>query len=242
VNLIDGLDGLAAGMVAIGAGAFFVYMAFGPSAGDDPSTAALLSAIVAGSALGFLPWNFFPARVFMGDTGSGLLGLLMAVATISGVGRNPYPPSGGDLAAVAIPIVLPLLVLAIPFLDVLLAIVRRMRKGLGVHHADKEHIHHRLMDIGHSQRQAVLLMYLWSALISGCALAVAFIDGRLLVIAIVTVAVLVATVLPRLLRDRTPRGSDLEGNGQRRSGVEVATDTATPRAIEPGTKKGAEAT
>ena len=208
VNLVDGLDGLAAGMVAIGAIAFFVYMALGPTAGPEPSSAALLSAIVAGAALGFLPWNFFPARIFMGDTGSGLLGLMMAVATISGVGRNPFPPSGGDLAAVAIPVVLPLLVLAIPLLDVVLAIVRRMRKGLGVHHADKEHIHHRLMDIGHSQRQAVVLMYAWSALISASALAVAFIDGRLLVIAVVAVAVLVAAVLPPLVRDRTPHGSD----------------------------------
>jgi UDP-GlcNAc:undecaprenyl-phosphate GlcNAc-1-phosphate transferase len=186
-------------------------MALGPTAGPEPTSAALLSAIVAGAAIGFLPWNFYPARIFMGDTGSGLLGLMLAVATISGVGRNPYPPSGGDLAAVAIPVVLPLLVLAIPFLDVVLAIVRRMRKGLGVHHADKEHIHHRLMDIGHSQRQAVLLMYLWSALICGCALAVAFIDGRMIVIAIVTGAALLAAVLPKLLRDRTPHGSDVEG-------------------------------
>jgi UDP-GlcNAc:undecaprenyl-phosphate GlcNAc-1-phosphate transferase len=208
VNLIDGLDGLAAGIVAIGAVAFFLYMALGPNAGPEPSSAAVLSAIVAGAALGFLPWNFFPARIFMGDTGAMLLGLMMAVATIAGVGRNPFPPTGGDLAAVAIPVVLPLLVLAIPFLDVVLAIVRRMRKGLGIHHADKEHIHHRLMDIGHSQRQAVVLMYLWSALISGCALAVAFIDGRLLVIGIVTAATLVAAVLPKLLRDRAPRGSD----------------------------------
>jgi UDP-GlcNAc:undecaprenyl-phosphate GlcNAc-1-phosphate transferase len=88
-----------------------------------------------------------------------------------------------------------------------------MRRGLGVHHADKQHIHHRLMDLGHSQRQAVLLMYLWSALISGCALAVAFIDGRLLVIAIVTVAVLLAVVLPKLVRDRIPHGSDVPAAG-----------------------------
>lgn len=232
VNLIDGLDGLAAGMVAIGAIAFFVYMAFGPTAGSEPSSAALLSAIVAGAAIGFLPWNFYPARIFMGDTGSGLLGLMMAVATIAGVGRNPFPPSGGDLAAVAIPIVLPLLVLAIPLLDVALAIVRRMRKGLGVHHADKEHIHHRLMDIGHSQRQAVLLMYLWSALISASALAVAFIDGRLLVIGIVATAMLVAAVLPRLIRDRTPHGSDVAGE-VRPAAVTVEVSSPPPDASEP---------
>ena len=216
VNLIDGLDGLAAGMVTVAAAAFFAYMVRSPGGDVGPSTAALLSAIAAGAAVGFLPWNFHPARIFMGDSGAMLLGLVLAVATISGVGRNLEGPSGGDLAVVAIPIAVPLLVLAVPFLDVLLAIARRMRRGLGIAHADKEHIHHRLMDIGHSHRQAVLLMYLWSALIAGCALAVAFIDGRLVIAAIVTGAVLVATVLPRLVRDRTPRGSDrLDSLGSR---------------------------
>jgi UDP-GlcNAc:undecaprenyl-phosphate GlcNAc-1-phosphate transferase len=162
---------------------------------------------------------------------------MMAVATISGVGRNAYPPSGGDLAAIAIPIAVPLLVLAVPFLDVLLAIVRRMRKGLGIHHADKEHIHHRLMDIGHSQRQAVLLMYLWSALISGCALAVAFIDGRLLVLAIVVVAMLIATVLPPLIRDRSPHGSDASGT-QEAVGATPAEETEP---LAPAPRRGAQA-
>jgi UDP-GlcNAc:undecaprenyl-phosphate/decaprenyl-phosphate GlcNAc-1-phosphate transferase len=206
VNLIDGLDGLAAGMVAIAAVAFFVYM-FRTDGGADPSTAALISAVVAGSALGFLPWNFHPAKIFMGDSGAMLLGLMLAVATISGVGRNATPIRG-DFAALAIPIAVPLLVLAVPFLDVLLAIIRRMRKGLGITHADKQHIHHRLLEIGHSHREAVLLMYLWSALISMCALAVAFINGRLVVGGIVVVAVTAAAVLPRLIRDRAPRGSD----------------------------------
>jgi len=207
VNLIDGLDGLAAGMVAIAAIAFFAYFRT-PDGATQASVAALTSTIVAGAAIGFLPWNFYPAKIFMGDSGSLLLGLLMAVATISGVGQNLGGPTGGDLAAIAIPIAVPLLVLAVPLLDVALAIVRRMRKGIGIAHADKEHIHHRLMDIGHTHRQAVLLMYLWSALISGCALVVAFVDGRTLVFVILATAVLVAAVLPRLIRDRTPRGSD----------------------------------
>lgn len=231
VNLIDGLDGLAAGMVAIGAASFFVYLVFGPTAAAEPSSAAVLSAIAAGAALGFLPWNTHPARVFMGDTGSGLLGVLMAAATIAGVGRNPFGPSGGDVAAIAIPVALPLLVLAIPFLDVLLAILRRMRRGIGIHHADKDHIHHRLMDIGHSHRQAVLLMYLWSALISGCALAVAFIDGRVLVLGIVVAAALLAAVLPRLLRDRAPRGSDAPG-------VPTAGSASTPPVAGQGEEGG----
>jgi UDP-GlcNAc:undecaprenyl-phosphate GlcNAc-1-phosphate transferase len=133
-----------------------------------------------------------------------LLGMLLAIATISGVARNPYPPSGGDFAVIAIPILLPLLVLAIPLLDVALAILRRGRRGVAIGNADKEHIHHRLIDIGHSHKQAVLLMYLWSALISGSALAVGLIDGRFASGSVVLAAVLVfaATVLPRLLEHR----------------------------------------
>lgn len=206
VNLVDGLDGLAAGMVAIAAGAFFIYMVRAPSLFGDASAAALLSCLTAGVCLGFLPWNFHPARIFMGDAGAMLLGTLLAVATLSGVARNPYPPSGGDLAVIAIPVAVPLLVLAIPFLDVVLAIARRMRRGLGIAHADKQHIHHRLLDIGHSHRQAVLLMYLWSALISGSALAVGLIDGRLAAGAVLlgATALFLVTALPRLVDRRRP--------------------------------------
>jgi UDP-GlcNAc:undecaprenyl-phosphate GlcNAc-1-phosphate transferase len=213
VNLVDGLDGLAAGMVAIAAGAFFIYMTRSPSQFGDASEAALLAAITAGVCVGFLPWNFNPAKIFMGDSGSMLLGLLLAISTISGVGRNPYSPSTGDFAAIAIPLLVPLLVLFIPFLDVLLAIVRRVwrRQGIGV--ADKEHIHHRLLDIGHSHRQAVLLMYLWSALISGSALAIGLIDGRFaagLVLAGAVVLFMI-TALPRLT-ERRRNGDDPPGD------------------------------
>ncbi|MDH5314347.1 MAG: undecaprenyl/decaprenyl-phosphate alpha-N-acetylglucosaminyl 1-phosphate transferase, partial [Actinomycetota bacterium] len=175
VNLVDGLDGLAAGMIAIAATSFFVYAIRTPSTFDDASAAALLSAITVGVCIGFLPWNFYPAKIFMGDSGSLLLGMLLSIATIDGVGLNPLPPSGGDIAAIAGVLVVPLLVLFIPFLDVVLAIARRTWRGQGIGHADKEHIHHRLMDIGHSQRRAVLLMYLWSGLISASALAVGLI-------------------------------------------------------------------
>jgi UDP-GlcNAc:undecaprenyl-phosphate GlcNAc-1-phosphate transferase len=217
VNLVDGLDGLAAGMVAIAAASFFVYMVRTPSLFGDASAAALLSVITVGICVGFLPWNFHPARIFMGDSGSMLLGMLLTIATISGVGRNPYPPSGGDLAAVAGTVLVPLLVLAIPVLDVVLAIVRRTRRGVGIGHPDKEHIHHRLIDIGHSHGGAVLLMYLWSALISASALAVGLIDGRLVVGAIVLAAVVLflVTALPRLDRagaeEPTATGSPTSG-------------------------------
>jgi UDP-GlcNAc:undecaprenyl-phosphate GlcNAc-1-phosphate transferase len=204
VNLIDGLDGLAAGVVAIAAVAFFAYIYETPGGSlyGNASTAALLSAIVAGACLGFLPWNFNRAKIFMGDSGAMLLGLLLAVATISGVGRTDTQPSGGDLAAFAIPIIIPVIVLALPFLDVMFAIFRRIRRGRPVTSPDKEHIHHRLMDIGHSHRGAVLMMYLWSALLSLAALAVALINGRLVVGAILgsTVVILAATSLPRIRR------------------------------------------
>jgi UDP-GlcNAc:undecaprenyl-phosphate/decaprenyl-phosphate GlcNAc-1-phosphate transferase len=217
VNLIDGLDGLAAGLVGIAALAFFVYIYlspqspfFGPGTG---SPAALLSAIAAGGALGFLPWNFHPSRIFMGDSGAMLLGLLLAAATISGVGRNPFfAPSGRDLAAFSIPILIPLVVLAVPFLDVGFAIARRMVRGRPITAPDKEHIHHRLMDFGHSHRHAVLLMYLWSVLLSGSALAVALVSGRFLVgaICVGSLLVIVATALPRLwwFRGRRQRRRD----------------------------------
>ena len=222
VNLVDGLDGLAAGMVAIAASIFFVYMVRSPSLFGDASQAALLSVITAGICLGFLPWNFNPAKIFMGDSGSMLLGMLLSIATISGVGRNPYPPSGGDLAAVAGTVVVPLLVLFIPFLDVLLAVVRRTWAGQGYGHADKEHLHHRLMDIGHGHRHAVLLMYLWSALLSGAGLAIGLIDGRLVVGIILAGAVLLflATAVPGLGRGGRNGGSGGPAAPSRQDGTE----------------------
>jgi UDP-GlcNAc:undecaprenyl-phosphate GlcNAc-1-phosphate transferase len=212
VNLVDGLDGLAAGMVAIAASAFFVYMVRTESLFGDASAAALLSTITVGICVGFLPWNFHPARIFMGDSGSMLLGMLLTIATISGVARNPYKPTGGDLAVVAGAVMVPLLVLAIPFLDVTLAVIRRTWRGKGIGQADKEHIHHRLMDIGHSHRGAVLLMYLWSALISASALAIGLIDGRLAVGAIILAAIVLflATALPRLTRWRGRPDAEVE--------------------------------
>jgi UDP-GlcNAc:undecaprenyl-phosphate GlcNAc-1-phosphate transferase len=207
VNLIDGLDGLAAGIVTIAAVSFFAYMGRSPDGSVDASVAALLSAIAAGGALGFLPWNFHQAKIFMGDSGALLLGLVLAVATVSGVGRNAQGPSGGDVAVVAIPVAVPLFVLAIPLIDVILAVVRRVRRGTSIGHADKEHIHHRLMEVGHSHRQSVLRMYLWSALISASALAVGFIDGRTTVALLWAVAALIGTLVPwslgRMSRRRT---------------------------------------
>lgn len=200
LNLIDGLDGLAAGVAVIAGGAFFVY-AF--QASDQlfvgPSPAALFTVVVAGAAIGFLPYNFNPARIFMGDSGSMLLGLVLAAATVSGVGRTTAP-ANTELAALALPVLIPLLVLAVPFTDVVLAVIRRLRRGQPIFRPDKEHIHHRLLEIGHSHRSAVLLMYLWSALIAGSALAITFVRSRTLALLLLgTIAiVLIGTAVPRV--------------------------------------------
>jgi UDP-GlcNAc:undecaprenyl-phosphate GlcNAc-1-phosphate transferase len=204
VNLIDGLDGLAAGVVALAAAAFFIYAVRTgkPIYGRGPSPASLFSVLVAGSALGFLPFNFNPARIFMGDSGSMLLGLVLAAATISGVGRTDAPANIEELAALAIPAAIPLLVLAVPLVDVSWAIVRRLRRGRPVYAPDKEHIHHRLLDIGHTHRQAVLLMYLWSALLASSALAITFVPSRTLAVGLLMgiAAVLIGTAVPRMRR------------------------------------------
>jgi UDP-GlcNAc:undecaprenyl-phosphate/decaprenyl-phosphate GlcNAc-1-phosphate transferase len=202
VNLIDGLDGLAAGVVAIAAAAFLTYAnQTGEATYGGPSPAALFSVLVAGAAIGFLPWNFHPAKIFMGDSGSMVLGLVLAAATVSGVGRTDAP-ANTDLAALAIPAMIPLLVLAVPLVDVVWAILRRLRRGRPWYLPDKEHIHHRLLDIGHTHRQAVLLMYLWSGLLAASALAITFVRSSTLVVAMLVVIalVLVGTSVPRMLR------------------------------------------
>jgi len=190
INLIDGLDGLAAGISLISAAAFFFY---GSRVGADSNTlqAMLISAAVAGSCLGFLRYNFNPASIFMGDSGSMFLGFLLGAISIQGILKR---------TAVAT-LFTPIIILAVPILDTGLAILRRARSGKPFHHADKEHIHHRLLYIGHSQRQAVLIIYLWSALLTGIALALQFVTSRTVVYILLGVAVasFVATTLPRIV-------------------------------------------
>jgi UDP-GlcNAc:undecaprenyl-phosphate GlcNAc-1-phosphate transferase len=225
VNLIDGLDGLAAGIVTIAALAFFTWVFVSPPVGAQPlSTAALLSAVAAGAALGFLPYNFYPAKIFMGDAGAMQLGIVLAAATLSGVGRT-VQPSGGDIAAFSIPVLIPMIVLAVPLVDVALAIIRRVRKGRAIFAPDKEHIHHQLREIGHTHRQAVLIMYFWSILLAGSALAVAFINGRLFVgsILIVAATLFLATLAPARLRRRREKRS---ARRARKGGLDQATAQA----------------
>lgn len=178
VNLVDGLDGLAAGIVAIAGTAFFVYtFQLAQSGGVGPVYAApLIAILIVGASLGFLRHNFHPARIFMGDSGSMLLGLILGAATVIGVGSVPSGLSATSVFLAYFPLLIPLMVLALPILDALFAIVRRARRRRSVFHADKEHIHHRLMDLGHGHRAAVLVMYTWAALAAGAALAFTFLD------------------------------------------------------------------
>ncbi len=179
VNMVDGLDGLAASIVGVGAAAFFSYSYFlSVVNGYQRATlATLISATLMGMCAGFLPHNWFRARLFMGDTGSMLIGFLMAASSIMITGQiDPGGLSSGSLLPAFLPIVLPLSILAIPLLDLVLAIFRRSRRGRSPFQPDKEHIHHRLLKLGHGQERAVLIMTAYTGLIAFAAVSLAFIS------------------------------------------------------------------
>lgn len=167
VNLIDGLDGLAAGIVAIAAGTFLLYaLRLGDEGVLDPANPGALWAVIAlGVCVGFLPHNVHPARIFMGDGGALLLGLLMAASTMSVGGRSTAEFSGQTFFFFA-PIFIPLVILGVPVLDTAFAIVRRAARRKGVSVPDKEHLHHRLMRLGHGHRRSVLILWGWTTLLS----------------------------------------------------------------------------
>ena len=181
VNLIDGLDGLAAGIVAIAAGTFFLYAQRLDKLEllAQPNIGPLVAIIVLGMCLGFLPHNFNPARIFMGDSGALLLGLLMAVSTIVVGGRaDPNRGYSGQTYFFFAPLFIPLFILGVPIVDMLFAIVRRATRRQGLATADKGHLHHRLMNLGHGQRRSVVILWLWTAILSGFVLYPAYNDGE----------------------------------------------------------------
>jgi UDP-GlcNAc:undecaprenyl-phosphate GlcNAc-1-phosphate transferase len=204
INFIDGLDGLAAGVTAIQGVAFFAYSYHLAAAGNFDIAAAptLICAGLVGACLGFLPHNFASARIFMGDSGSMLVGLLLSAAATTAVTKVD-PQSLGRTGALPLylPLILPLAVLALPFGDLLLAVIRRLRRGQSPFAPDKEHLHHRLMELGHSHRRAVLLLYFWSAVLAFGAVAMAVTRGPWLVASVVgalLAAGLLFTAVPRL--------------------------------------------
>ncbi|MEV6753983.1 MraY family glycosyltransferase [Streptomyces sp. NPDC051214] len=240
VNFVDGLDGLAAGMVCIAATAFFLYAyriwyGYGIEAA---APATLFAAILMGMCLGFLPHNLHPARIFMGDSGSMLIGLVLAAGAISATGQIDGDALslnfGGTRDAthamlpVFIPLLMPLTIIAIPFADLVLAIVRRTWNGKSPFAADRGHLHHRLLEIGHSHSRAVLIMYFWSALIGFGTVAYSVHSASmwiLLVIVALSAVGLVLLMLPRF-RPHIPRWAEsfVPPRYRRRKGA--VTDTA----------------
>jgi UDP-GlcNAc:undecaprenyl-phosphate/decaprenyl-phosphate GlcNAc-1-phosphate transferase len=168
INFIDGLDGLAAGIVAIAAATFFLYaqQLVHEGALAPGNIGPLIAVLVLGMCVGFLPYNVHPARIFMGDGGALLLGLLMAASTMVVGGRTDTPVSGQTFFFFA-PVFIPLVILGVPILDTAFAIVRRARTRTSPATADKDHLHHRLMRLGHGHRRSVLILWLWTALLSG---------------------------------------------------------------------------
>ncbi len=179
VNFIDGLDGLAGGIMAIGAGAFLLYaVRLGEVELLFPANiGGLTAALVVGMCVGFLPWNVYPAQIFMGDAGSLLLGTLMAASTMAVGGRTPDPFSGQTFFFYA-PLAIPLLILGVPILDTAFAIVRRATQRQGLATADKDHLHHRLVRLGHGHRRSVTILWAWTALLSAFVLYPTYNEGE----------------------------------------------------------------
>jgi len=198
VNFVDGLDGLAAGMIAIGGAAFFVYtylLTLEANPTDYSNLATLIVSALVGACLGFLPHNFHPSKIFMGDSGSMLIGLTMAAAAIVVTGQiDPEQASDGQQIPAFIPILLPAAVLMLPLLDMGLAVVRRLLAGKSPFHPDRMHLHHRLLQLGHSHPRAVVIMYLWSAVFSFGAAALVVVPWQT-VLAGLGVAVVVSIIL-----------------------------------------------
>lgn len=167
INFVDGLDGLATGIVMICAASFFAFsyllaVVNGLNRAGAPS---LITAVVIGLCLGFLPHNFHPAQIFMGDSGAMFLGLLISASAITLTGQVDASAiteeNGGN---VLLPLLLPFLILAIPLLDFVMAIVRRVKAGRSPFDADREHLHHRIMRLGLTQQRTTIILYLWTAM------------------------------------------------------------------------------
>lgn len=178
VNFVDGLDGLATGIVAISAAAFFgfSYLLAVENGFSRAGAPSLVTAIVIGTCLGFLPHNLHPARIFMGDSGSMFLGLLLAASAITLMGQiDANAVFSENIGPAALPLLLPFAVLAIPLLDLALAVLRRVRQGKSPFAPDKEHLHHKLMAWGNSQQRTAVILYLGTGMLALPAMLSAFI-------------------------------------------------------------------
>jgi UDP-GlcNAc:undecaprenyl-phosphate GlcNAc-1-phosphate transferase len=171
INLIDGLDGLAAGIVAIAGLALFLFadQLFDAGRLEGTNIAPLIAIIAVGVCLGFLPFNWNPAKIIMGDAGALFLGLLLAVPTITIGGRTDFAFSGSTYFFFA-PLLIPVVILGVPIVDTVFSFVRRLTSRQKWSVADAGHLHHRLMRLGHGPRRAVAILWAFTALLSGIAL------------------------------------------------------------------------
>lgn len=206
INYIDGLDGLAAGIVGIAAAALLLYCErlAGVAAIGPDNAGPVIAAAVLGACLGFLPYNFHPAKIFMGDAGALLLGLLMAAATVA-VGGNTDSPFSGQTYFFFAPLFIPLVILGVPITDTAFSIIRRARRGGNVTVADKDHLHHRLMRLGHGQRRSVLILWTWTVLLSAIVLYPTYTRGRgdlYVPLAVVAAALVLYTMFGPGIRSR----------------------------------------
>ncbi|WP_347057709.1 MraY family glycosyltransferase [Blastococcus sp. HT6-30] len=242
LNFIDGLDGLAAGVSAIAALAFFAYSYnLGQMRYEEAASApTLVTAVLAGVCLGFLPHNFSPARIFMGDSGSMLVGLMLSAAAVTATGGVDAQTFGSaaSLLPLTLPLLVPIAILFIPFTDLVLAVVRRTRKGRSPFSPDKMHLHHRLLSIGHSHTRAVLVMYFWAALLSFGAVGLSITGGRvelLVAIAVLLVVGVVVVLSPRARRAaREARAAELEAQRRRSRADHPTARRVAPPATAPG--------
>ncbi|HEY4557449.1 MAG TPA: MraY family glycosyltransferase [Enteractinococcus sp.] len=205
-NFIDGLDGLAAGVAVIGGSAFFIYsylLTRTINAYDYSNLATLLTALLIGACLGFLPFNFHPARIFMGEVGAQLIGLLMATAAVA-VTADLGALEGFRFRNIPayMPIILPLAVMLLPLLDLFMAVLRRTARRSSPFSADRGHIHHKLVDGGYTHRQAVLLLYLWSFVIGYGAVSLTYFQAEIVIaVTVIAMALLVLlTLRPWIVR------------------------------------------
>ncbi len=218
INLIDGLDGLAAGVVASGAFAFFLYSQELTGRGiiESSNVGPLFAILAVGVCVGFLPHNFNPARIMMGDGGALLLGLLLAVSTsvVGGRADSFDTEFVGTTYFLLAPIAIPLLILGVPILDTAFAIVRRATSRSSLATADKGHLHHRLINLGHGHRRSVLILWTWTALLSAFVLYPILTDQnpRYLPFGIAALGIVLYTILhPSVIAQRRRNGTPPDG-------------------------------
>src|SRR6266581_2968513 len=244
INFIDGLDGLAAGIVAVAALSFlaYSYTLIRTIHSTSQSLPAVASALLAGMCIGFLPHNFYPARIFMGDIGAMLLGLLLAYGPISSTDSldpalltNYSQNHTLDRFPTFLPLLVPAAIFIIPYADLMFAVIRRTRAGKPLMAADRQHLHHRLLNIGHSYRQSVLLMYLWAALFSVTVVSLSIVRIPSVVFAVATLVAVLA-LLPATMPGLRPWRSAARNSAARNSAARnsAARNSAARKRAAPG--------